>query len=154
MPKPQLNPEWDVSNEIARILGAPTISPDLYWDKIKLVVEYDSSEFHSGEAPGEHDARKRNAYQVLGLQVVTVTRGQFNDLSALTGIFEGISRRFGKRQRDASERQLAKRIQLHQFLAFGARRERTVRWPNYGKVPLFQRDVKRVITLPDGLFRS
>jgi hypothetical protein len=66
LPMPLLNP---------RIEGS-SYRCDLFWPKVKLAVEYDSDQFHTGADRIARDSMRRNDLALLGITVVTVTRQQ------------------------------------------------------------------------------
>lgn len=123
MSAPLLNESLVLPANARRVLGAATCSPDLYWPRVRTVLEYDSDEHHVGTAAGEHDARKRTVYQMLGLSVYSVTYGQMSSFATFTSIMQSIAAKFG-RVRPTTPEQDAKRASLHRFLLHGPRRLR------------------------------
>ena len=49
---------------------------DLFWPDYNLAVEYDSDQHHTGSAQIAEDSKKRNALNVMGITVITVTKQQ------------------------------------------------------------------------------
>lgn len=117
--RPNLNRVVNPSPEIQAILGSKFCISDLSWGD-QVVLEYDSYDFHDKEQ-AERDARKRNAYRLLGLDVVTMTYGQLLDLDTFTTLVESLGPSVVKRQRPLTPRDLERRRKLHWFLLHGAR---------------------------------
>lgn len=63
--------------------GAIVRKGDLLWERHGVVIEYDSSEHHEGEANIDRDARRRNEFVVDAYRVLTVTRQQAHDLASM-----------------------------------------------------------------------
>ncbi|HIT52179.1 MAG TPA: hypothetical protein IAA95_08290 [Candidatus Aveggerthella excrementigallinarum] len=63
--------------------GAIVRKGDLLWERHGVVIEYDSSEHHEGEANIDRDARRRNEFVVDAYRVLAVTRQQAHDLASM-----------------------------------------------------------------------
>lgn len=124
LPAPLLNYEMILPPHVARIVGADKIYPDMYWRKLKTVLEYDSLDWHAGYEAAEHDARKRSAYRMLGLRVVSLTKSQFDEFETMNSLFEDLALGTHVVRGPASERQMRSRAALHSYAVQGASRER------------------------------
>ena len=70
------------SNERLRTTDACFASPrypDLFWKKYRLVLEYESDEFHSGRDSLGKDSARRAQLQAAGYHVVTMTNRQLHN---------------------------------------------------------------------------
>ena len=63
--------------------GAIVRKGDLLWERHAVVIEYDSSEHHEGEANIDRDARRRNEFIADAYRVLTVTKQQAHDLASM-----------------------------------------------------------------------
>lgn len=80
LPRPLSNFGLDVSGVRTGFFATWTVcTVDFYWPQVRLVVEYDSWDFHDelGEGKTGRDANRAEALQTLGYTVVTIRR---NDL--------------------------------------------------------------------------
>ena len=91
------------------------MKPDLYWPKHKLVVEYDSKEFHDNESSLGTDLRRRAALTKAGFKVLAVTNEQLSDLNAFHDVAEGALQSCGKRSANYNASSIS-RIKLHRAL--------------------------------------
>jgi very-short-patch-repair endonuclease/predicted transcriptional regulator of viral defense system len=48
--------------------------PDLLWREQRVIVEYDSDEFHSGPGARRHDGARHNVFTAWGYRVIHITR--------------------------------------------------------------------------------
>lgn len=89
---------------------------DLYWEKARLAVEYDSNLCHTEPRSIAKDSRRRDELSALGVTVLTVTAGQVYNLDAFNKVVHTIAKHLGERRptRDKRfvERQLALRAAL------------------------------------------
>ena len=68
---------------------------DLYWEKARLDVEYDSDQFHAGAEKLALDARRRSELALLGVQVISVTRKQLGSERETEKVARAIARVLG-----------------------------------------------------------
>ena len=94
----ELNGQIDVSVDDAQG-GKRTVSyfGDLVWRDRRLVVEYDSEQFHTGARRIDEDARRRNELHAHGFTVVTVTKQQMYDVGAFHKVALQIAKLSGTR---------------------------------------------------------
>ena len=112
LPQPELNRTLALGEHGAAILGVDHITPDLYWRRARLAVEYDSDSFHAHDSQIACDARRRLALETMGVQVITVTNEQMRSVRDLDGIAHEIERRLGHRMRYVSAAGEARRSEL------------------------------------------
>ncbi len=77
LPPAELNVKVDLDTIGAEMFGASCCYPDFIWRNFKLVLEYDSDEFHTSTNQMHKDARRRNALLHMGYNVVTCTNEIF-----------------------------------------------------------------------------
>lgn len=68
---------------------------DLLWKPWKLILEYDSNQFHTGEDKIGHDSARRTQLQADGYHVVSMTRHQLHDPSEFRDVIHTIRRFMG-----------------------------------------------------------
>ena len=88
--------------------------PDLYWEELKVDIEYDSDEFHDDRT---HDALRRNQLQPT-LKVLTATKDISGNLQLLDRLaadfFAAANLRFRNRAQDYSSKKRALHRELRQ----------------------------------------
>lgn len=70
---------------------------DLYWPKVKLAVEYDSDEFHTGVQRISQDSMRRTALANKGITVISVTNRQISSSNELKSVAHALASHLGKR---------------------------------------------------------
>jgi very-short-patch-repair endonuclease len=95
--KPLLNQRIDVVKTAKRASRKDHYVCDLYWQEVKLDVEYDSDLFHTGSSRISDDSKRRNALTYLGIQVITITRQQLYTSGEFDKAVRLIAKRLGKR---------------------------------------------------------
>jgi hypothetical protein len=119
-----LNCRIPLPPELAALMGEETLQLDFYWKEFHLAVEYDGSDFHSGDRQRSYDNLRRSVLRQLGIQVITIDKYQMADMAVLDGIMQMVSQAVGgpevlldaesKRKRAALHAQLLERdIQLY-----------------------------------------
>ena len=93
-----MNPELELNEEAARILGRDTIRPDLYWAEARHPAEYDSPLFHSSREQAEYDERRRNAYDAMGMGVSIFKSRHLCSDDLMDAMAQGVRRHVGARQ--------------------------------------------------------
>lgn len=76
LPFPKLNFPIEPTSAVRKAAHKQRYVLDLYWPKRKIDVEYDSDSYHASSEGIASDAQRRNALQLMGVTVITVTRGQ------------------------------------------------------------------------------
>ena len=112
LPRPELNVPVDVR------LGDENLSPDLLWRDARLVVEYNSSEFHAGQGADktDHDIMRANALVAAGFSVLEATPGIVGQLSRTTVLAQQVASLLGIALRTPSDEQRRFREKLHREL--------------------------------------
>jgi len=72
---------------------------DLFWERCRLAVEYDSTIYHSEEERLAADAMRRNSLAGAGVSVITATNEYMQDADKLEGLALLVAARIGKRIR-------------------------------------------------------
>jgi len=124
LPHPLLNHTLTAPANVIPILGSSRIIPDLYWPNHRIVLEYDSSLEHTSQT-SSRDARKRSAYRMMGLELVSITPDQLFDRAAFENIMTSLARKLKRGFRAPTAEQLERRAQLYEHLFLGQRRERS-----------------------------
>ena len=101
--------------ELAEALGQRTVRPDFSWPD-GTVGEYDSDEYHRDPDTRARDERKRRAYQAVGLDCVTMTRGTFRSNAELDLFVADLETSLGLHRNPPNERMLAARRRLRERL--------------------------------------
>lgn len=127
VPKPVLNAPIPAQDGVNGVLGDQAVSPDLYWPQIRTVLEcYD--DLGRDARTVEADARKRNALEMMGVRVLSMTYGQFDDELVFSGIMNDVRSRFGLPPLALTPLQQGKRVAVHEFLVQGERCDRAARY--------------------------
>lgn len=105
----EMNREIVVPEKLRRQLGRTRMYGDLCWDERRVVLEYDSSQWHGAAEQIARDSSRRSALMKLGYQVVTLTGGQATDRAELMRtadtLAEVLGHRVRPRVRDFEKRQ-------------------------------------------------
>lgn len=99
LPKPVLNYPLDVSGLRGGQLRRKGITVDAAWPKERLVLEYDSDQFHTGSEKIVADSKRRNDIAFLGYEVKTITSREIASVASMDKIADSIRRRLGIRAR-------------------------------------------------------
>lgn len=91
LPRPVTNEPLDLSKGDLSLIKHKTLTPDLYWEVYKLVLEYDGLDHFTVEGARE-DKRRIHDYQVLGLTVIPVTAEDLQGVDALDKLLRAIVR--------------------------------------------------------------
>ena len=99
LPRCLLNPDT-VVNDVAR-KSTRTLHGDLVWPAQRVIVEYESDEFHLDTVKFAQDSARRNVLIAAGWKVMTLTRGQVQDESACDRAAAQLTHLLGVRQHAA-----------------------------------------------------
>ncbi len=99
LPKPVLNHPLDVSGLRGGQLRRKRITVDVAWPKERLVLEYDSDQFHTGSEKIVADSKRRNDIAFLGYEIKTITSREIASIFSMDKIADSIRRRLGIRAR-------------------------------------------------------
>ena len=86
---PELNHTLPVSGRAREMWEDDHITPDLLWEKGKVIIEYDSDLHHSGLSRIARDAKRRDVLVELGYRVITVASEHMSrppELERIAGI--------------------------------------------------------------------
>lgn len=115
LPKPRLNFAIDVSAERGRLADRDRVTPDMVWERERVALEYDSSEFHAqGNARrlGE-DAIRANILSAWGYTVFRVTPEAVSTLAGLEMLARQVAARLGVVLEQPSEIQALRRRKMY-----------------------------------------
>jgi len=85
LPKPEMNVKVDLL-ENKRFDSPMTFICDMYWAFAKVAAEYDSNAHHAIEERLAQDSMRRNALELFGINVVTVTSPELRDTASFRRI--------------------------------------------------------------------
>ena len=110
LPAPELNKKIDIEKVTSRRSGKSYYKCDFFWNEAKLAFEYDSYEHHTDKKNMISDSEKRQDLAALGINVISVTNSQIQNLSKLDGLAELIAKKMKKRFRyDSNQFYMAQR---------------------------------------------
>ena len=109
---PLLGQEIEAPDPAARILGARTFKPDLYWPEHRVVVEYSNRAWPSAQERLNYDKLVRNAYRMLGITAVSLGKDDLSDDARLRKRFELVNRKCKRRLQTPNDRHLARQREL------------------------------------------
>lgn len=103
------------------------ITPDLYWPKHKIAVEYESTEHHGAYVSAREllsinrrklssDSERRRTYDAMGIFVLTVTDGEFCNYNDVERIAKLLARHMNKHDLLTDMAALSRRSALHEWL--------------------------------------
>jgi len=116
LPKPTLNPPIVLSKAGRKHTLSNSAKPDLYWESVKLDLEFNSDEFHD-ESNRANDSMRRKALERMHVEVIELTTAELIDASLLHATVLRIALRLKKQLRPESEGSFAaKRSALREQL--------------------------------------
>ena len=74
-----MNKSVNISKEAQRIAGQSIIIPDIFNEKKKVAIEYNSSQFHDNFEQGQKDQRRRDALVYDGWKVHSIVSQHLYD---------------------------------------------------------------------------
>ncbi|RVU96891.1 hypothetical protein EII22_09235 [Coriobacteriales bacterium OH1046] len=115
MPRPELNRSVPVR------LGDENLAPDILWREKKLVIEYESEEFHAGlgRDKTDRDIMRANELRSSGYQVLEATPGIACQLPRAKMLVEQVARLLGVVLPMPDDNQRRMRERLHRELFLG-----------------------------------
>lgn len=119
LPIPKLNARIDLPRDICLRTGKNYFVADLLWSSKRLVVEYDSNEFHAGKERISSDADRRNILASLGYTVVTVVSNQLYSANKADELARQLLKHLGARRYPPKNYYSSQRHSLRQTLLFG-----------------------------------
>lgn len=116
LPMPLLNSTIEIDTNAKLTSRKNFFSCDMLWPKEKLVIEYDSNQFHTGAQRISNDALRRNILQDMGYTVITVTNDQLTDSNKTHNLARQISKQLGIRFRGKKSEPNMARFELRNEL--------------------------------------
>lgn len=134
----KLNHTFDLSDfpRAKDITGMSKITPDLFWPKHKIAIEYESTQSHGAYASTSEllsanqsklssDSARRRTYEAMGFFALTITDGEFCDFSEVERIARLLVRQMGKYGTKFDSDSQFRRSELHDWLKvpYGSRED-------------------------------
>ena len=116
LPFPKLNFPIEPTSAARKAVHKQRYVLDLYWPKRKIDVEYDSDSYHASSEGIASDAQRRNALQLMGVTVITVTRGQLYNAASFDRTARTIATSIGVRLPKTSQRWISQKQMLRYAL--------------------------------------
>ena len=113
---PRMNYEVGASRAAEALTGKKSFRMDLCWPERKLDVEYQSREWHEGEASRVSDSRRANALMSMGWTVVGVTNDELDSFAATEAIAQTLRRHLGKHSQIRTSDYHARKLELRRHL--------------------------------------
>ena len=114
---PLLGQEIEAPDPAARILGARTFKPDLYWPEYRMAVEYSNRTWPSAQERLNYDKLVRNAYRMLGITAISLGKDDLSDGAGLRKRFELVNRKCKRRLQAPNDRHLARQLELLDWMS-------------------------------------
>lgn len=116
LPHPVLNHSLDLNAAGFPQLRRKAIIVDFAWPNERVVLEYDSDQFHTGAEKIAADSARRNDIELLGFDVQTVTNKEISSASSMDKIARTLARKLGVRSRRDPDGFANKQSQLRRTL--------------------------------------
>lgn len=116
LPFPKLNFPIEPTSAARKAAHKQRYVLDLYWPKRKIDVEYDSDSYHASSEGIASDAQRRNALQLMGVTVITVTRGQLYNAASFDRTARIIAASIGVRLPKTSQHWISQKQTLRYVL--------------------------------------
>lgn len=114
---PLLGQEIEAPDPAARILGARTFKPNLYWPEYRMAVEYSNRAWPSAQERLNYDKLVRNAYRMLGISAISLGKDDLSDDARLRKRFELVNRKCKRRLQTPNDRHLARQRELLDWMS-------------------------------------
>lgn len=111
-----MNQHIKLSEHLEAIVGSDVLMPDFYWPNGKVIMEYESNQYHISPTAIGRDERRRRAFESEGYRVVRLMNDVLATNDSLNSFMTELAKTLGLRRRPASEAMLAKRRELRQEL--------------------------------------
>ena len=99
--RPELNPEFDLTQGEMEILRRTKVKPDMLWRQERLIIEYDGRQ-HEEEPQSKYDALRITILEGKGFTVRQVKRHQLYNPLAFDNFASSIAAHLGVRRRPAT----------------------------------------------------
>ena len=103
LPKPQLNHRIDINERSQEATSKAYLRGDLCWPESDLVVEYDSTAFHTGATHIAESAERSNALNDNDKDPFVVTNAQLHSVEKMNVLAKQIAGKLGVRLRTRSK---------------------------------------------------
>ena len=113
---PRLNYRIDPGKAARKNVSQDYYTCDLFWEKARLAVEYDSDLFHTGSHRIARDSKRRDELAGLGITVLTVTTRQFANFQAFSQLVGTVAKLLGERLQPRDKDFATRQIRLHSHL--------------------------------------
>lgn len=123
-PLPVLNQRIDIDQRKLTSSGRSYFVADLLWRGKRLIVEYDSEEYHSNELRIADDVSRRNALDAMGYRVISLRKKHVFDAREFEQEANRILRHLGIYYRSKRNMVQTYRYILRQELLYGASPEK------------------------------
>ena len=114
MPLPELNYKINAGHYHQNTINKQFYVADMCWPGAKLVVEYDSDEYHTGASRIAADATRRNEIEHRGFHVIVVGRHHVMNATEMDGIARMVAKRLGRRVNPRCKNWQMKRYELRE----------------------------------------
>ena len=135
----ELNHTFDLDDypRARAITGMNKITPDLYWPKHGIMIEFESTENHGAYVSTREllsinrrklakDSVRRRTYEAMGYLALTVTDGEFCDFNEVERIAKLLVRCMDKHDMKNDLESQFQRFQLHEWLKIPAEKREDV----------------------------
>lgn len=95
--RPKLNHRIDIPLKLKSKVESAYYVCDLFWERAKLAIEYDSNLAHAGVNKTVRDAMRRSVLTALGISVLSVTWPQVKNAEALNQLAHLVAEKTHKR---------------------------------------------------------
>lgn len=116
MPEFVMNPSIKLSDHLATIVGSGTLKPDFYWPHKKVILEYESDEYHNKLPSISRDERRRRAFESEGYHVMRLMNDVLKSNDELNSFMTQLAQTLGLTRRPATQRMLDLRRGLREEL--------------------------------------
>ena len=97
LPKPQLNGEVHLSTQAEALYHMKSVRCDFVWYEQKIILEYDSNLSHLDPKQHAFDKQRRNALEMSGYKVISITAKDIQNYTAVDKTFRMIRKELGLR---------------------------------------------------------
>lgn len=110
--RPELNYRLKTTSAIRKATGKSSFRCDMFWPEAGVAVEYDSNERHTGPENISDDATRRAALMSLGIEVVTVTHRQIQNINEFNIVVHTLEKLLGMRRQPTKKQWHEKELEL------------------------------------------
>ncbi len=114
--RPALNARIELSQAQQAEIGRLFVKVDMLWRAAKLVLEYDSDEWHGSKERLNYDSQRRNLLRSIGYDVITLTNSEAKSLAKMGRVAKCILKALGQRVRAGISDYDRRKWELHQRL--------------------------------------